>query len=511
MRKIHTCVFGLSITVLVLTAVLAFPACARRFDNLAELAKYDVVWDQPGAGSKDSMPAGNGDIGLNVWSEKETGSVCFYIGKTDAWDESGRLLKIGKVRIKVEPNPFADGAIFSQRLSLGEGAIEVAAGEGRSAARLRIWADANRPVVRVEAHVPASSVVTASIEPWRLAPLELKDELVSGLNYWRDLFGPTVVQPDVVVDDPGEKIVWYHRNPETPSFAKAIAMQGLEGAGIADPLRDRIFGAVMEGEGFAKKDPRALVSDKGPVRRAGIHVLTLQPATPAGWRDAIDKQVLATNAAGAAAAWEAHRAYWREFWDRSWIYVRSAPGDRTKTPLGDEDAGFVVTRGYLLQRFITACAGRGAFPIKFNGSLFTVDEDGAEGFADYRRWGPGYWWQNTRLPYMSMPASGDFDLMRPFFGMYSGLLPLCEYRTRLYFGHGGAYYPECINFWGIVFPETWGNRTLADMPERIQASGYHKYEWVGGLEMAAMMLEYYAYTRDEAFLRDKACRSRRPC
>jgi alpha-L-fucosidase 2 len=495
---------GRGIRVLVLAALLISTGCARRFDNLAELAKYDVVWDQPGHGSKDSMPAGNGDISLNVWSEEETGSVCFYIGKSDSWDESGRLLKIGKVRIKVQPNPFAGGARFTQRLRLRDGAVEVAAGEGPAAARLLVWADADRPVVRVEAHVPASSVVTASTEPWRLAPEEMKDELVSGLNYWRDLFGPTIVQPDVVVDDPGPRVVWYHRNPETPSFAKALAMQGLEGAGIADPLKDRIFGALMEGRGFARQDAKALVSAEGAVRRVDIHVLTLQPATPESWRDAIDTQVLSTNASGAAAAWEAHRAHWREFWDRSWIYVRSAPGDRTKTPLGDEDAGFVVTRGCVLQRFISACAGRGAFPIKFNGSLFTVDEDGAEGFADYRRWGPGYWWQNTRLPYMSMPASGDFDLLRPFFRMYSGLLPLCEYRTRLYFGHRGAYFPECINFWGIVFPETWGNKFLADMPERIQASGYHKYEWVGGLEMAAMMLDHFSYTRDEAFLRETA-------
>jgi alpha-L-fucosidase 2 len=175
-----------------------------------------------------------------------------------------------------------------------------------------------------------------------------------------------------------------------------------------------------------------------------------------------------------------------------------------KTTLGEENEGDVVTRGYILQRFINACAGRGRYPIKFNGSIFTVEEEGAEGFADYRRWGPGYWWQNTRLPYMAMPAAGDFDLMQPFFEMYSGLLPLCRYRTRLYFGHDGAYFPECIYFWGAVFSETWGDRTLSEMPERIQASGWHKYEWVGGLEMAAQMLEAYLYTQDQRFLREKA-------
>ena len=49
------------------------------------------------------------------------------------------------------------------------------------------------------------------------------------------------------------------------------------------------------------------------------------------------------------------------------------------------------------QRFIDACAGRGRYPIKFNGSIFTVPYPGEPGDADYPRWGPGYWWQNTRL------------------------------------------------------------------------------------------------------------------
>jgi hypothetical protein len=491
-------------TLLAILVILLSPGCAKKFDNLAELGRYDVAWDRPGNGSKDSMPAGNGDISLNVWTEGATGSVCFYIGKTDSWDETGRLLKIGKVRVRIEPNPFADGRVFLQRLNLRDAAVEVTAGEGRDATRIRIWADANRPVVRVEARGPASSVVTVAAEPWRLAPEAIKDSLVSGLNYYPEIFGPTVVGPDVVVDEPADRVVWYHDNPETPSFAKHVAMQGLEGAGIADPLKDRVFGAIMEGEGFAKKDATTLVSDRGAVRRLGVHILTMQPVTPEAWLAAAETQVRATNALLPADAWADHSAHWQEFWDRSWIYVRSSPAATVKTPLGAESEGDVVTRGYVLQRFINACAGRGAHPIKFNGSLFTVDEPGTEGFADYRRWGQGYWWQNTRLPYMSMAAAGDFDLMRPFFRMYSGLLPLALYRTRHYFGHGGAYFPECIYFWGTAFTEVWGDKYLAEMPEPYQANGYHKYEWVGGLEMAAMMLEYFAYTRDEEFLRTTA-------
>ncbi len=499
-RRLH----ALPILLLAIAAIAApmFSAQGRTrpFDNLKELKRFDLAWDRPGTDSKDSMPLGNGDIGLNVWTEQARGSVCFYISKTDAWDETGRLIKLTKVRVKLEPNPFLTGAPFLQKLILGEGAIEISAGKGADEVRIRLRVDAIHPLIRLEAAVPEAMIITAGIEPWRTKVESLKDELVSGINYYPQITGFSTVQPDVVLDLQ-DRIVWYHLNPETPSFAKTLAMQGLEKSPITDPLKNRIFGGAMEGAGFARRDPKTIVSAKGKTRELNIHVLTLQPTDPARWQAALDSQIRRSEAVSSAQARAAHTAWWNSFWNRSWIYVRSPRS--IKTPLGLENEGDVVTRGYILQRFVNACAGRGAFPIKFNGSLFTIEEPDKEGYADYRLWGPGYWWQNTRLPYMAMPACGDFDLQQPFFAMYSGLLPLGRYRTKLYFGHDGAYFPECIDFWGIVFPGTWGDKALADMPDRIQASGYHKYEFVGGLEMASMMFDTWLYTQDNAFLREK--------
>ena len=169
------------------------------------------------------------------------------------------------------------------------------------------------------------------------------------------------------------------------------------------------------------------------------------------------------------------------------------------------DEAAYVSQMYQLQRFITACAGRGAYPIKFNGTLFTVPPGSTEQDPDYRRWGPGYWWQNTRLPYISLCASGDFDLQRPLFRMYADeLLPLCKYRTQLYLGHEGAFYPECIMFWGAVFSETYGWTPFAQRRDKLQESGWHKWEWVGGLELCWMMLDYYDHRLDREFLRQTA-------
>ncbi len=186
------------------------------------------------------------------------------------------------------------------------------------------------------------------------------------------------------------------------------------------------------------------------------------------------------------------------------LYVN---GVRVAGPDGPalRDEAAWVSRMYHLQRFVAACAGRGAHPIKFNGSLFTVPPGPTETDPDYRRWGPGYWWQNTRLPYISLNTSGDFDLQEPLFRMYvRDLLPVCEFRTRRYQGHGGAFYPECVYFWGASFGETYGWTPFEERADKLQESGWHKWEWVGGLELAWMALDYFDHTQDRNFLAQTA-------
>ncbi|NIA13547.1 MAG: hypothetical protein GWP08_05655, partial [Nitrospiraceae bacterium] len=144
---------------------------------------------------------------------------------------------------------------------------------------------------------------------------------------------------------------------------------------------------------------------------------------------------------------------------------------------------------------------RGAMPVKFNGSLFTVDAtvDGERFDADYRRWGGPYWFQNTRLIYWPMLASGDFDMMEPLFRMFSDALPFASDRTRTYFGHAGAFFPETMYFWGAYANDNYGwNRK--DLPIGVTENRYIRYHYDGALELLALMLDHYAFTQDDAFL-----------
>ncbi len=465
------------------------------------IARYDVTWQSPSTtGPQGSMPLGNGDIGLNAWVEP-SGELIFYISKTDSWGDNGRLLKVGRVRFKFDPNLLGLSNVFRQTLHLRDATIEVGCGQGDQAVTVRLWVDANHPVIHVQADSKRPVIANASIELWRKEHYELPSIEVSDLHFHHVTrhkgHFPTFVEPDTVLKDQAGRIGWYHHNAKSVGPAMTAKIQGLTGFERPDPLLHRTFGAVVQAAGSRRVDDLNLQLPASTSHRFSIYVLTKHPASPRQWLDAMDQLITATEKLPSSERRQAHEAWWREFWNRSWIHV--AGGEKELN-----DDAFVVSRAYALQRFVTACAGRGAYPIKFNGSIFTVAYPGKPGDADYRRWGPGYWWQNTRLPYISVCSSGDFDLMQPLLRMYAtDVLPVCRYRTRLYCGHDGAFIPECIYFWGDVFSETYGWTPFEKRGEdKLQQSGWHKWEWVSGPELVWMMLDYYEHTLDEAFLKD---------
>ena len=71
----------------------------------AGIEACNVVWNSPGKSSADSMPLGNGVLGINLWVEGN-GDLLFYLGRNDTHSEVGQLCKAGKVRVSLVPNPF---------------------------------------------------------------------------------------------------------------------------------------------------------------------------------------------------------------------------------------------------------------------------------------------------------------------------------------------------------------------------------------------------------------------
>jgi alpha-L-fucosidase 2 len=444
-------------TLLAATCILLLSALSVHAANLDD---YNVVWDTPSADSAGSMPLGNGEIALNAWVEP-SGDLLFYIARTDAWSGSLNgpnfgaygLIKVGRVRVSLSPNPFANATGFRQELKLREGTLEASAGPDGKKSRLRLWVDANRPVVQVEAACAEPVHMKVAMESWRNAPTP-----------W--------LGTDTIIPAQKDRVVWYYKSQNTE----------------VPPLIHRTIGASIEGEGLVSASETTLQSAKpGAIQRVSIHSFTAQCATQDEWLSKLNSQIESTSRTPIDKAWQEHCAWWQNFWDRSHIFITA--GEKSRE----------VTSGYLLQRFKNACAGRGAYPIKFNGSLFNVgnpephkvaDNFFAPVTADFRIWGHQYWFQNTRPIYWPMMASGDFDLMQPLFRMYAGQIEENLKRCREFYGHDGAYFAETGPFW------SWLGKSTPEDP-----ADYTRHYYLPVIELSAMMLDYFAYTQDRDFVK----------
>lgn len=452
---------------------------------------YDVVWDSPSENSAGSMPLGNGDIGINVWAEK-SGDLFCYIGKTDAWGSNGQLLKLGKIRIQITPNPFSEKN-FEQRLDLNKGEIQIKAGITSNQIDLTIWVDANNPVIHFDLQNDQKVDIETHLEIWRTKERELTGDekhTVYGVVHSPD---PIIVYPDSVLETNRDELVWVHQNL-TSIWDVTLDRQGMSfwKEEQNDPYLNNTFGGLVKGDNLKAIDKKTLKSSAPKKDHSiSIYALTAQVDKIEKWQHQLHSLVEKIERKDKKETRKAHRKFWNEFWQRSWIHVS-----------GSEEAK-TVSQSFALQRFVSACAGRGKFPQKFNGSLFTVDSLLPE-FpynADYRRWGGPYWLQNTRLIYWPMLQNGDFDMMFPFFNMYSKALNYAEAATRHFYGHDGAFFPETMYFWGAYNLDNFGWDTPFK-PLKYTKNNYIRYYYQGALEVTAIMLDYYRYTEDVEFAKN---------
>ncbi len=501
----------------------------------------NVVWDSPSTNSSGSMPLGNGDIGLNVWVE-ENGELVFFISKTDAITDCGRLVKLGQVRLRLTPSLATRP--FRQELQLRQGQLVIRSGPESSATTLRVWVDANRPVIHIEGDSQKDVQAEVSLKIWRTADRDLQQDM-SALGVCRGGV-PIIEKADVVLPIKHNHIVWYHRN-ELTIYPLTMKAQGLESLMkmVPDPILHRTFGGCISGSGLVQTEAvgeaTQILKTAAPTRHldVSIHVLTAQTDTADQWLEKLNDIVAEGSKAGLAKTWKAHCRWWEDFWNRSWVYVRT-PEDAAPATVEQlserrraredlqligknglhgpthvlpavsvEPAGPVVTRGYALQRFVIAAGGRGAYPIKWDGSIFTVNSRKPDSLpdADHRNnGGPLYWFLDTvTTTYGPTLRSGDYDLMRPVFAMYRAMLPMARERTKIYYQHEGVFIPATLYPWGTYANDDYSSAkgwNQGDRPLGLLENIYVRWLWQGGVELASVMLDYYEATQDEKFLRD---------
>ncbi len=586
------------------------------------LADYDVSWRSPSADAAGSMPIGNGEVVLNAWVEAKTGDVMILIGRTDALSEISRILKVGRVRVKLSPSPFL-GTDFEQRLALGRGQIDLK-GDGE---RLKLFVDSEAHVVHLAGKLRKPRSVRATLEVWRDQPRPLpRSDRESGWSIMDAPF-PLVESADVVVPGVSE-LGWYHHNA-TSVVPKLWENQSLTGLpGTFDPILGRTSGGWMAGSGLRRNSDKVLASD-GEVAELDLKVATHTAMSIPAWQAGVQHQLAKSPTAAAEAR---TKRWWAKFWNRSHVYIQEStsgqgipqnthalrvgvdsgggnafpgaiadlklqdrpdgpsvaseafrpqgylkvqatitptelrpgrivdkltagqndgflfdthPGNALRLIVGDlelsapnclkagipqrvealydaktgeagillngkqiahrtPESGSLITRGYILQRYVQACQGRGEFPIKFNGGYFTVEPSamGLNSNPDYRKWGDCHWFQNQRHMVHPMLAMGDLEMTDPFFRLYEKVRPLAEARTQKYHGAQGAYFPETMSVYGTYSGNDYGWNRAGLQPKDVQCPWWDD-AWNQGPELVALMLDRWDYSRDEKFLKER--------
>ena len=447
------------------------------------LKNYNVIWTSTSKNSSESMPLGNGSIACNVWLEP-SGDLLLFIASPDAWSEFGRLLKLTKLRVTFSSALPLDN--FRQELDIVDGVILFNTGN----VSIKLWID-QQNIIRIGVDSPVEQNVSVKNESWRTAPhLITPTEDFSCYSMMNSPFDKIESADNFFERE--HAIGFYHHN-NTSCYEYSMRLQGLESLldKYPDPLLNNTFGAIIVSDELSSVNAMELHS-KEPVKQCQIKV-AVNSLICENVHDFIaltQKQL--QNAGNIDESLNETKEYWHDFWSRSWIIVDK------------QDSDFSITSAYLLQKFITNCTARGEYPIKFNGSLFTFDPELVKGEIksnpDYRRWGDCYWFQNTRLPYSGMLAQGDYETLMPFFDMYKNMMPLCRDRVKIYFPDAeGAFFPETCTFYGLYANVNYGYNRGGLNPSEV-TNHYIRYIWSEGLELLMLMLDYYDYTLDAAFV-----------
>ena len=477
------------------------------------------------------MPCGGGDIGLNVWLEK--GELLCYLQRSGCFDENNQYLKLGRLRVRLDPNPFADGTVFRQELKLREGYVEITGKKGDLQARINVWADVFHPVVHIE--IDSSQPVQASVayENWRQADVDLPDNDLRARHAclgWEAYPGGVIRFRDVTSHS-GDTVLFYHSNRDDRLlFDYTVKQQGLTEAKsqLVNTQKGRTFGGILRGEGFVADGTEEgcyldtpfqawkLRSSK-PATKQHLEVVThiAQTDTLEQWREALDHQAKSAGTSLAEAR-KKSQEWWGQFWRRSRIVIHPERSGENSKP-------WEIARNYQLFRYQLGCNAFGDYPTKFNGGQFTFDPSLVEikytNDPDFRLWGGGsFTAQNQRLVYWPMLKSGDADLIKPQLELYRRALPSAVARVRAYYKHAGCLFAEQLENFGLPAASMWGwpeaDATQRRRGEEVrfgdsradathaynslveygeQANGYVSYHYEGQLEMSYLALERHRF------------------
>lgn len=425
----------------------------EEFNLKKSIRTNNVVWTTPSKDSYESMPlSGTRGAGANIWVEN--GSIWLYLAHNAAYDENGRLLKLGCVQLTPVGFPLASAKSFTQEQDLFTGSITIDAKlkDGR-AIKIRLQFAGQTLIIQTNA---------GNKLYWKVA-----------YGTWRDQ--PKMVQMDVfggkeqikadTVFTKSNAILFMHKNGVSRYEDSLAKGQTVDRSVLLNILSNRNFGGAVSAKGGlqvleSKPVQWQTWQGKAIVARTNFstnHLISIAidagiGANPLTWLH--ESQKYFSNKI-LTQSLEKENKRWEKTWGNSFVLMSNKKTDEE----------FQVGRNYQLFRQMLACNEGGEFPLKFNGGIFTTDPHFDRIFKrlnnpalelknyeaaspDFRRWGQMFMAQNQRWIGWPTIANGDSDLLKPSIAFYRQRLPIAKQRAKN-LNAVGACYIEPIEIAGM--------------------------------------------------------------
>ena len=401
--------------ILSLTAACCADASESLFqvDQRALVSRSDLIYLRPASVPGEGQPIGNGVMATLVWTTPD--GVHFLINRTDVMGAdntsenqyNGPTDEFGSVAwasVRVGGRPFVHWGGFCQRLSLYDGECVI---QGEQVT-VRCFVASDRDVLILEVEDRRSS--------------------------------PPPLEASVTTRRPAERAVGKHvtrcaaGGDESGVFVTQVFQESAYhcAAAVVARIEDRAAKAPSPTGGELTRT----LSAPG---RVGKRCVTVSSA--ASWDAKVDvlaqarQRLTETEGRSYEQLRQAHVAWWHNLWSRTFVHATSADGV----------ADYLErVRNYHL--YVLGCSSRGPLPAR-SCRVFKT----AQG---HEQWDGQFWlWNLDHQYYVCYPADA-FDLLEPFFAMYSRWLPNCEIAARQRWGVPGAFFPETAPFNGPkVLPE----------------------------------------------------------
>ena len=420
-----------------------YPAC---------LSGHDIVYLSPPVEGWEGFPLGNGDLGGMIWCTPS--GLKLQINKTDAWDrpnqETGMLLRsCGQLTLDFNV-PCHDWLYlddFEARLSLYKARAEFSTTTPFMQLSVRSFVQVNRNVFVIRCRAESAgeqakdgTSIRIGLERW-------------GSRAFGGWYGGIMA---------GAKHGLGRR--QLLRSMRTISMCRKSFNGLDFVMACRISGAQATAS-VANTHRAEFTLERKPVQEFTLMVAVVTSNDSKDLRGAASKLLDESEQQGLEAIQTEHERWWSDFWKKSFVH------------LGDD----YLENLYYLQLYLMGSSSRGSYPVLFNGGLWTWNHD-------VRQWvNPHHW--NMQQAYWSLNAANHPELMRPYLDTYWRLMPQAEAYAQK------RGFKDCI-LWNEA------HTYAGEMFDWQRPSFIH--DWTPATQIGQYFWNYFLYTGDEAFLRERA-------